>query len=230
MDAAAFLFQCLGPLKKAWVGSYNGDSYDGYCIALYTGNAIAGGAIAAPNSCHDSIPVFCTNRQFRLKSLLQLDDNSTVCNQTAKGIHIIQGLYTNQQASNQCDSYGWQQLDLGNFNMLTFIDLTIACNVQFGWVRSVHGYIDPYGMLYFAQGPPVLGVAVGLSDIPIEADILAPAFCQEQPELPTSSATYTEPSSTIVVSETSIVVDTVTSTQIIITPVIVPTVVISSEL
>lgn len=219
MIAAGFLFQCLGPLKKTWIGSYNGDEYDGYCIALYTGNTGAGGAIAAPNSCNDSLPVLC-QKPVIYKSLLQQTENNIACNQTAKGIHIIPGLYNRKQASDLCESLGWSLLDLGNFNLLSFLDLCMTCRVQFGWVRSVHGYMDVDGMLYFAQGPPVLGAAVALSKSPQIADILAPVLCQEQPERPTSTATHSEVSSTVLTSETVIVLATTTSVATIVIPVI----------
>jgi hypothetical protein len=150
----------------------------------------------------------CSTEPFKLKSLIQNDLQS--CNNSTKGIHIVPGLYPKSLSQDICDSFGWKLLDIGNFNILTVINLSEACNIQFGWVRSVHGYYNPYGTIYFVQGPPVLGAAVGI----LEQGILAPVYCQEQDEQPTSLATFSI-SRVITLDETTTEIDTLTSTAFV---------------
>lgn len=57
--ATALVFGCVGAFKAAWIGSYWQNTYSGSCLALYTGNAVPGGAISVPASCTDPLPVVC---------------------------------------------------------------------------------------------------------------------------------------------------------------------------
>ncbi len=64
--ATRLVFNCVGAFKAAWIGSYWDNTYNDTCLALYTGNAVPGGAISVPASCTDPLPVICQRAPFYL--------------------------------------------------------------------------------------------------------------------------------------------------------------------
>lgn len=63
LDASSELWEHLGPLKHAWINSWNGDDYRKRdCLALWTGSTGPNGAIAVPQYCKQRKPVLCQKR------------------------------------------------------------------------------------------------------------------------------------------------------------------------
>jgi len=58
MKATQLLFDCIGEFQHAWVAGWNGDSYKGACMAMFTGNAAPGGSINEVE-CKEPVPVIC---------------------------------------------------------------------------------------------------------------------------------------------------------------------------
>lgn len=58
-EATQVVFGCGGPNSAAYIKSYWGNTYDNSCLALYTGNAVPGGAISTVMNCGKKLPVLC---------------------------------------------------------------------------------------------------------------------------------------------------------------------------
>lgn len=57
--ASDLAFQCLGPFRKAWIGSYFGNDYDGSCVAMRTLVMSPGALIGIEEDCNVALPVLC---------------------------------------------------------------------------------------------------------------------------------------------------------------------------
>jgi hypothetical protein len=62
LTATTIAFRELGADRQSWVGSWNGDDYEGTSIALSTGSNAPGGSINHPGGRDVKLPVLCQKR------------------------------------------------------------------------------------------------------------------------------------------------------------------------
>jgi len=62
-EATSLAFNCSGANTQTWMKSWQGDSYGGECIALYTGSGRPGGSINVMPNCSDHRLVLCKSAQ-----------------------------------------------------------------------------------------------------------------------------------------------------------------------
>lgn len=77
LSAVDTILHCLGPRQKAWVSSWNGDSYgNDTCLALTVGDSSGGGAINPAANCASPLPVLCQNRTQTVAKTLQCSSDN----------------------------------------------------------------------------------------------------------------------------------------------------------
>ncbi len=58
-DATRLVYECVGAFSRAFLKSFQGDTYGNSCLALHTSGSVPGGSIGIPPSCAEPLPLLC---------------------------------------------------------------------------------------------------------------------------------------------------------------------------
>jgi len=103
LESTTLAYRCSGPDSQSWIDDWNGDEYQGTCIALATGNTAPGGAIVRPSCCSARLPVICQReRHFHPQAFYSCNDcqKSCFCRKELKTL----GSPTKESDCNMCKS------------------------------------------------------------------------------------------------------------------------------
>jgi hypothetical protein len=59
VESTSLAFRCNGAFSATWIRSYNGDTHEHSCLALFTSATAPGGSVNIPDSCKKHLPTLC---------------------------------------------------------------------------------------------------------------------------------------------------------------------------
>lgn len=133
LSAVDTVLQCVGPRQRAWVASWNGDTYGNQtCLALTVGDQSGGGAINPVANCTEPLPVLCQSTPSKSTSQPACGDSEYA---------VVQGVQGNDTAS-ACSSINMSPVDVTPANARAISRSLLNCPAaanQTAWVSSYSG-------------------------------------------------------------------------------------------
>jgi hypothetical protein len=202
-QAVSDIFYCAGPRKKAWVASWNGDTYgNSTCLALTVGDQTPGGAINPASCANDSLPVLCQNATTK-------STTSKSC--TSENLAVVLNV-KGTDAHSACQSLNMTLVDVSHQNAPDVASKLASCDScakQTVYVASFSTRHSPKALRAVECG--CLGVTVGSPGKLIAVRPMFECQCLEQraalctslPAAATSPSLPAEVSSSLIAADPS---------------------------
>ena len=224
--------KCAGPIETAWIGSWNGDSYNDACLVFHTGSKSGSGAITTgdcflkrPAICQKTPrkqlrPHFkgsCINHEMQVPQIPQHLAAQQTCTVTISGLAAVTSLGLATASNAACSLLGpnFVPADINSLNLDAAFSVMSSCGIFVGAYIHAFNNQGSSGCIFLQSllgGLEVIHIANNVLSGLLGCNNLLGFLCQTNAQIITSSTGTVVASGSTVTSISTITTLTTTGT------------------